>query len=488
MDRPIYQMLRGVSHRISLHMPATGGSSPFGRWSPYRLDVTELPVTDDLYRPTGAIREAQALAARSAGAAHTLMLHGGSTAGIHAMLLYGIGPGEQVILPRNAHISVLNLCALAGIEPVFAQPSYTHMGRPYTTLQAYQAAINQHPGAKAVLVVHPDYYGFLPDLAAIASSAHGAGMLVLCDEAHGATFNWRQDIPNAGACGADLFVQSAHKTLPVLTSGAWLHGGKGIDIGRLLSLLRMVQTSSPSFLTLLSLDDGRAWMDRKGQWACLRLGEDLERFCTAAQGLGYTRGQADAPPGHSCDPLRLVLNAPQGGFALADALAKRGIDMEMCDEASVVGILPLKGGRGKLRQLLRALQALSREGPSTKAPAAPIEQAPPALSAPPPLPTRVLPLSQAVFAPCQQVPLDQAEGRIAATHVGRYPPGVALVAAGEAISREMVAYLKAQPEKCLFGLPKAGTALCVTEEFVLRDSPPADPYQKGANASEHPSL
>ena len=105
------EMLAGVADRLSLHMPGAQGRGPFGPVDPYRLETTELGVTDDLYAPCGAIARAEALAARCAGAAHTLMLTGGSTAGVQAMLLYAAG-GGAVILPRNAHLSALHLCAL----------------------------------------------------------------------------------------------------------------------------------------------------------------------------------------------------------------------------------------------------------------------------------------------------------------------------------------------------------------------------------------
>ena len=114
------EMLAGVADRLSLHMPGAQGRGPFGPVDPYRLETTELGVTDDLYAPCGAIARAEALAGRCAGAAHTLMLTGGSTAGVQAMLLYAAGGGGAVILPRNAHLSALHLCAVAGLYMVIS--------------------------------------------------------------------------------------------------------------------------------------------------------------------------------------------------------------------------------------------------------------------------------------------------------------------------------------------------------------------------------
>ncbi|MEA5016102.1 MAG: DegT/DnrJ/EryC1/StrS family aminotransferase [Candidatus Limiplasma sp.] len=477
MERPMREMLRQSARRVSLHMPATGGRGPFGRVDPYRLETTELPETDDLYRAKGAVAQAQALAARSAGAAFTAMLHGGSTAGVQAMLLYAAGRGETVILPRNCHLSALHLCALAGIEPVFAEASYTARGRPYTSFASYQRAMERHPKAKAVLAVRPDYYGLMGELEPLAQAAHEGGMLLLCDEAHGATLNWRRDAQSALAQGADLAVQSAHKTLPALNAGAWLHGAEGVDAARLGSLLPMVQTSSPSFVNLLSLDEARAWMDRHGEGACEGLGAALLRFYEKARPLGYDRAQEDAPPGFGYDPLRLALAGPMGGYALGEALRLAGIDVELCDGQCVVGILPLRGYEGILKKLLAALKNISRRarfsspltaggavnsGSRGEAPGGGWGVAPmPFPPSMPPLPPRILPLAEAAFAPREGVPLLQSVGRVSAAHCGLYPPGVALVTAGEAVTPELAAFLGSQDPERLFGLTPEGLLPCV---------------------------
>jgi len=453
-------LLSRVSGRTSLHMPASQGRAPFSSFCPYRLDTTELPVTDDLYRPTGAIAEAERLAAKSAGAGATLMTPGGSTAGLHAMLLYACKRGDEVILPRNAHLSCLNLCATAGLTPVFAEPSFTAEGRPYTAPAAYARALEEHPRAPAALALHSDYYGLLTDLPAVVRETHARGRLLLCDEAHGAYFNWREDVPNAGACGADLFVQSAHKTLPALTPGAWLHAMAGVDAERLRGALRMVQTSSPSFPIMLSLDEARAWMDLRGPAACDRLAAALERFRAEAAGLGFADGQASPPPGMRYDRLRLVLRAPMGGLLLQAALERRGLDVEMCDGDGVVCILSLLDGPARLRKLLKALRAVSRE-----AGRAPERAETAALPKPRPeaWPPRRMPMSEAAFAPSQPMPLSQAAGRVSAVNVGPYPPGTAWLTAGDEVTPEVLALLNRIPRERLFGLDKNGALRCVIE-------------------------
>lgn len=471
MQRPMRDLLRRVSGRTSLHMPATGGRAPFHSFSPYRWDTTELPVTDDLYRPVGAIAQAEALAARSAGAQASMLLAGGSTAGVHAMLLYACGQGGAVVLPRNAHISALNLCITAGIEPVFAQPSFTPEGRLYTTPQSYARALDARPDAAAAFALHGDYYGLQCDLPAIAREVHARGKLLLCDDAHGAYLNWRADMQNAGARGADIFVQSAHKTLPALTAGAWLHAMTGVDAARLRAMLRLVQTSSPSFLTMLALDEARAWMDAHGAAACDALARRLAHTRAFARARGYADGQPTAPDGCRYDPLRLVLRAPEGGEHLAALLAQQGLDVEMSDGGHIVCILPLKGNRRVLRRLRGALRMTARQRNAAGEKSGEDADTSAALNAPAYWPPRRVPLSEAAFAPRELLPPAEATGRISAACVGRYPPGVAWLTPGDEVTRAILDLISQTPQERLFGLD-GGLLPCVLAS--AQTSPPHD--------------
>lgn len=446
MERPMHGMLAAAAGRLSLHMPGAQGRGPYGRIDPYRLETTELAVTDDLYAPGGAIARAEALAAQSAGAAGTLMLTGGSTAGVQAMLLYAAGGGGQVIVPRNAHASVIRLCAVAGLDVGFARPSFTASGICHTRDESYLEALSRCPGARAMLVTRPDYYGALNYPVRAAARAREMGITVLCDEAHGAHLSWDPGTPTAGALGADLWVQSAHKTLPALNGAAWLHAGPGVDMARLRAMVRAVQSSSPPFVTLLSLDDARAWMDARGAAAIARLREAAACFHRWAAQMGYADGQSE--PGWAYDRTRVVIEAPQGGFALARALGARGVDVEMSDERRVVCIASLMDGPARLARLLRALPP---PGAATLAP-----DVPPAV-----LPERVMPLGEAFFAPSEPVPLPRAAGRVSAVQAGPYPPGTALICAGERVTEEIAAYLASLDGRRSFGLGPGGTLACV---------------------------
>ena len=441
MRRPMHEMLQKVSARVSLHMPAAQGTAPFETPDPYAIETTELPVTDDLFQPSGAILEAERLLARSAKANASFMLQGGSTAGIHAMILYVCRRGDTLILPRNAHLSALNICAVAGIEPVFTELQELPGGYLATTPEAYQQALMAAPQAKAALAVSCDYYGLLCDLPKIADAVHAQGKLLLCDEAHGATFNWRRDIKNAGQRGADLFVQSAHKTLPAVNAAAWLHAMDGMDPDRLRAILRMVQTSSPSFALLQTADDARAWMDLHGQEACTRLEKAIHGFLRDVSAFDMTDDRGTLP----ADRLRLTLRCRGGGDWLGQRLQEHGIDVEMSDSHRIVCILSLLDGERRLNLLRGALETIAQEDIS--APTNPI----PLRLKPETWPVRKLPLHEAAFADSELLDPRNAVGRVSAATVGIYPPGTAWLTAGEAVTREIAEMIIKTPAHRLFG-------------------------------------
>lgn len=449
MRRPIREMLQSVSKRLSLHMPAAQGIAPFEATNPYEIETTELPVTDDLYRPSGAILEAESLLQKSAKSNASFMLPGGSTAGIHAMILYACRHGDTLVLPRSVHLSALNICAVAGIEPVFAEPTELPNGYITTMPNAYRDALAGHPQAKAALAVSSDYYGLYGDIPAIADIVHARGKLLLCDEAHGAYFNWRRDVQNAGAKGADMFVQSAHKTLPALNAAAWLHAMGGVDAARLREILRMVQTSSPSFALMQAMDDARAWMDAYGQEACERLEKAIRAFLSDVSALGMTDDRGELP----ADRLRLVLACPQGGEWLRERLEELGIDVEMSDTRRIVCILSLLDSEKRLGMLKDALKLIADQNRGFSAQAVPIRLKPGVW------PERTMPLHEAAFADAETLEPHAAIGRVSASNVGVYPPGTAWLTAGETVTEEIAEMILAAPAHRLFGL--SGGVRCV---------------------------
>ena len=150
-ERPVYEMLRAAAGRVSGHMPGHKGSAPFGPLNLYALDTTELPHTDDLYSPEGALREAEVRYARAAGSAEALFLHNGSTAGNHVMLQLYARAGDTVLLPRNAHLSAVNGCVPVGAHVVWMPVTQQADGWCRVTEETALRCLREHPEAKALL-------------------------------------------------------------------------------------------------------------------------------------------------------------------------------------------------------------------------------------------------------------------------------------------------------------------------------------------------
>lgn len=448
--RPIYDMLSAAAERQSFHMPGHKGRAPFGSADLYALDTTELPVTDDLYAPERGIARAQRLYAQAAGAAETIFLHNGSTSGIHTMVQLYAREGDTVLLPRNAHMSAVNGCIMGGVKVRWIPASMTADGLCYIKEESVIAAMDAHPGTKAVLLARPDYFGCCLPLERIVEAAHARGIRVVVDEAHGAHLPWLDDLPSAGACGADAWVQSVHKTLPGLTATAVLHLKNAEDHARALRLLRREQTSSPSFVLMMAIDDARAYMEAQGRASLAAAADAADAVRAALPALGYRDAHALWRDTGLCfDRTRLVIDAPQGGAVLAEQLRQKGIDVEMHDHCRVVLILSAMDAPEDVLRMLTILEDISL----TKADIPVL----PELTA---LPEQALEVRAAAMAESETVPLAQCEGRIAATAAGLYPPGVPLVCPGERVTAEVVDRLMNAKNQERFGV-EGESLLCV---------------------------
>lgn len=431
-----------------------------------RLDVTELSSTDDLHHPEGPILEAQRLAAAFFGAEQTFMLAGGSTAGNLAMILTVCEPGDLLIVQRNVHKSVLNGLMLAGASAVFVSPEREETTGLATVpaLDHIDAALRLYPEAKAVLLTNPNYYGMAVPLNRYADLAHRYGKPLLVDEAHGAHFSLHPELPRSAlAAGADAVVQSTHKTLPALTMGAMLHvQGRRIDRNVLAQSLAVIQSSSPSFPIIASLDLSRAIMETFG----LQLLEDgmakakeVRRWING-QELGTIRAVAPEQLTHSAgereaevqfDPFRLLLYSTDDqitGFKLQRELEAHGCWIEMSDPRYAVLVLGIYTPDDELNKLKNALLSIDlhlKELPTgierqTAASLSYQSEQEEALTA------VGLPVSFARGGlkgkTTARVGQHDAEGLQAAEMVVPYPPGIPIVYRGETLTKAIIGHIE----------------------------------------------
>ena len=428
------------------HMPGHKGRG-LGRFLPpeaARCDVTELSMTDNLHAPEGCIADTQLAVARAYGARASFLLVNGSTAALQAMLL-SLEPDDRLLLYRDCHRSAISAAALAGVETVLETPGFDETAGLFAMpdADALSAALAR-TGATAVLITSPNAYGYCADLPALSAAAHAHGALLLVDAAHGAHFPFCDALPPGAAGFADLWGHSQHKTLNALTQAATLHlGDCRIPPERVQRALSLLQTTSPSYLLMASID-WSVFMAARDDWrAHIRRCEALRREIGAIAGL--SAAPAPLRGAVACDPTRLVVDVSARnitGFAAMQALEHSGIFVEMADLTRLVLITSPVDDPAWYPRLTEALAAL----PYGRAGAAPAAQA-----APPAPAARRMPIREASLARAAWVPLSRAAGRIAGETVGLYPPGVALCAPGEEISQAQV--------DALLGAQRAGASL-----------------------------
>lgn len=357
------------------------------------------------------------------------------------MVMAALAPGEAIALSRASHLSVLGAVVLAGARPVFLDsgwdPAWQLPAPPEPA--AVEAAFVADPGLRALLVTRPDYFGRAVPLAPYAAICRKHGRLLLVDEAHGAHLGLDPRLPaSALSQGADAAVQSTHKLLAGLTQASMLHlKGDRLDPVRVRKMLRLLQTTSPSYLLMASLDAARRHREEQGAaaWQEAIALIDEARARLSRHGLACL-GPAHGPAG-DWDPAKLIVDLAgtgHDGFAVADHLHDH---FHVQVELATPRYLGALAGPGNTREELdRLVDGILSALALPKAEATVYPPIPPA-------PALVLLPRDAHLGPSRAVPFEQAEGEVAAEWICPYPPGVPALVPGERITRQVLEYLDA---------------------------------------------
>ena len=428
-ETPICDFVRSYreSSPLRLHMPGHKGV-PFVGCE--RDDITEIGGADSLYSACGIIKQSEETASRLFGH-ETFYSAEGSSLCIRAMLylvlLYARERGIKPVIAagRNAHKTFISAAALMDIDVMWLcgeeQDSYLSCTVTAEQLEAALSDMPEQPAA--VYLTTPDYLGGITPLADIAQVCRRRGILLLADNAHGAYLKFLPESRHPVDLGADMCCDSAHKTLPVLTGGAYLHISENapkLFSERAKDALSLFGSTSPSYLILQSLDRANAYLADYPR----RLAEFLPTMSSlkselAMMGFGICGDE----------PLKLSLMTKQYGYTgteLAALLARQNIHCEFADPDFLVMMLTPETGRDGADRLLSALKKVPRRSA--------LFDAPPRRS----LSEQAMPPHDALMSPCEEIGAEQSLGRIAGAVTVSCPPAVPVVMCGERINEDAV--------------------------------------------------
>lgn len=449
-ETPLFDALRAyaAAGTVSFHVPGHKHGEGIREFTEFvgknvmNIDLTIMSDLDSICNPLGNIKKAQDLAAEAFNADYANFLVNGTSSGIQAMIMTVCEPGDKIIVPRNAHKSVIGGIILSGAEPIYIQPEINNylgfaMG---ITPESVRVALHKHPDAKAVFVINPTYYGVASDLERIVEIAHSYHVPVIVDEAHGAIFHFHPDLPvSAMDAGADLSASSTHKLAGSMTQSSMLLVREGlVSQKRVKAIMNLTQTTSPSYVLLASLDAARKQMALHGREMldnALRLARAAREELNQVEGLYVFGDDLLGTPGfHSYDPTKLVVTVRDLGLTGYETeyllRHKYNIQVELADLYNVLAYITIGDTAETVSRFVNAMKDIAKcQGMNRKHRIH---------TCIPPIPELVVSPREAFYSDTKSIPLKDAEGEISAEMIMAYPPGIPLVTPGERITRELI--------------------------------------------------
>ena len=394
------------------------------------VDVNSMKPLDNLCHPVSVIREAEELAADAFGAAHAFLMVGGTTSSVQSMVLTACKRGDEIILPRNVHRSVLNALVLCGAVPVYVNPEVDKRLGISLGMKREQVAkaIKEHPNAVAVLVNNPTYYGICSDLRA--------------DEAHGTHFYFGGGLPvSAMAAGADMASVSMHKSGGSLTQSSLLLIGPNVHQGYVRQIINLTQTTSGSYLLMSSLDISRRNLALRGRQVFHQVADMAEYAREEINAVGgyYAFGKelCNGDSVFDFDTTKLsvhTLDIGLAGIEVYDILRDEyDIQIEFGDIGNILAYLSIGDRPQEVERLVSALAEIKRRYRTDGSGLLSQEYIDPVVAASP---------QEAFYAPKKSLPLRETEGMVCSEFVMCYPPGIPILAPGERITKEILNYIE----------------------------------------------
>lgn len=425
---------------ISFHVPGHKNGLIYGGPEEFKKflvnDLTELTNLDDLHSPSGAIADAEKRLTNLYKSVQSFFLVGGSTVGNLSMALATLKCESKVLVQRNSHKSIFNALKLVKASPIFISPEIDEdlCVAKGLSFENVKLVIELNPDAKVMILTYPNYYGQVYDLKKIINLAHSKGILVLVDEAHGAHFLLGKPFPLSSlSFGADIVVQSAHKTLPAMTMGSWIHvNSERVSVKKVREYLEMLQSSSPSYPIMMSLDGARNYLEDYSTTDIMYTLSEIKKF---KENLNEISGIKII---ETDDPLKLIIQSSKTitGKQLQDLFEENGVFPELADHKNVLLVLPLLKNGVKYpfekaiiaikKSIDKTLHYLEKEYEYNQ------------IFESKPFSELEFPYSK--IESCEEIYilLEEAIGNVSAETIIPYPPGIPLIIRGEKITRGMI--------------------------------------------------
>jgi arginine/lysine/ornithine decarboxylase len=454
---PLFDALRRFVDRgqAPFYSPGHKGGRTLDPW--FRdhiaaIDLNNLPDTDTLHAPEGPILEAERLIADAWKVGQSFILVQGSTGGNIAVALSALRPDEPVLVQRNAHKSVLAGLVQSGARPVWLEPRWDAR---FGVAHGLDADVVEHAfadsGAKSLWALHPTYYGTTADISALAGLCRRFDARLLVDGAHSPHFTFHPELPTAAEqVGAVATVQSVHKILSGLSQAAVLHiDPSALDPATVRRALQLIQTTSPHFAIMASIDLARRQMMLSGREMLEATLDRARRTATRLAAIpGLTVLSPDDASGagtgfHQLDETKLLIGTRELAVAARDILARlngvHGVQPELSGPGHVLCISTIGNSESDMDRLVTGFaEVAAYAGTRPKGNEDALIADTVSLR-----PQPVLTPREAFFAPDETVPLSQAAGRVAADAITPYPPGIPLVMPGELLTPQVVDLLRA---------------------------------------------
>lgn len=456
----------GESDYYPFHMPGHKRNPEFMNLPPtQKIDLTEIDGFDDLHHAVGILRDAQVRAARVRGAKRTWFLVNGSTVGILTAVSACVRPGGRILVARNCHKSVYHVIELRGLHPIYLSPKIDDRYGICDVIEVEDVArkLKEYPGIQAVLVTSPTFEGVLSDIPGIAEVAHSYGIPLIVDCAHGAHLGYAEGFaPSPVSQGADLVIESLHKTMPAMTQTALLHKcSDRVDDRLIQKYFSIYQTSSPSYVMMATMDQCMDLLETSAEslYAEYRRRLNLlrkriadmeaskagtkEPYVTLLNGSEFFRG-----PGGSYDDTKLILavrNRRGAGKQLYDLFRDRyHLQMEMAGMDYVMALTSFCDTDEGFDRLYQAIMDMNTNTDENFWKGTPSDTGYARFPVCAEVPDMMS--SEAVEYPLEYVKRKDAVGRISGAYLFVYPPGVPFCVPGERVTDTTMKWIESYEE------------------------------------------